>query len=271
MLTISAKEVQQAFKAVGIKSGDLILVHSDLRSFGIPEISSSREKMLYFYYDNFRAVLGPEGTLAVPAYFYEFARSGKPFDVERSPVSKELGVFSAFVNTFPDRKRSFNPLQSIAAVGPKAKELCGTSLAGYGEASPWHRLRKMGGKLVFFGTTLQPMTYVHHIEQQYGVPHLYTKIYPYPILRNGIPFTGQAISSVRFLDYAVEYALDPFQQELEKTGILQHSTCGSGNILAGDADAIFKLGMELLQKNPYFFLKHPPAFIRGKIPLDGIK
>lgn len=261
----------QALHNLGLREGDLVFVHSDLRSFGIPAEAKTTEDILLFYYEGFKAVLGATGTLAVPAYFYEFARYGEPFDTETSPVSKSLGVFSSYINALPGRVRSLSPLQSFAAIGMKAQELCGgNSLTGYGILSPWHQLRMLGGKIVFLGTTMQPMTYVHHIEQQYGVPHLYTKIYPYPLLRGGIPIPGQAISTVRFLDYAIEYDLLPFQAEMGKRGLLQVSSLGKATLYAVDAEETFQLGIDLLKQNPYCFLKRPPAFVCGKIPLDGI-
>lgn len=259
-----------ALKSLGIKEGDLLFVHSDLRPFGLPEKTETREEILEFYYSSLREVIGEKGTLAVPAYFYEYARYGEPFDPDKSPISKPLGVFSGYINTLPGRVRSLSPMQSFAAIGPKAKELCGTSLCGYGVSSPWHRLRTLGGKIVFLGTTLQPMTYVHHIEQQYGVPHLYTKIYPYPVQMGGIPIEGKVISTVRYLDYGIEYDLHPFQEELKKRNLLHHSSCRKAQLFLIDAEATFQTGIELLNQNPYCFLKKPPTFIPGKIPTDGI-
>lgn len=269
-MELTADAFRQSLLSLGIKEGDLLFVHSDLRVFGLPLHAQMREDILRFYYEGFKAVLGASGTLAVPAYFYEFARYGEPFDTEISPVSKPLGVFSSYINSLPGRVRSLNPLQSFAAIGLHAEELCGDSLAGYGIASPWHRLRTLGGKLVFLGTTLQPMTYVHHIEQQYGVPHLYTKIYPYPILRKGVPVSGQAITSVRYLEYGIEYDLLPLQREMDRRGLLKSAQLGKGTLFAVDAESIFQVGIELLQHNPYCFLKRPPGFVPGKIPTDGI-
>ncbi len=271
MLMINRQTLEQALRSIGLSPGDVVLLHSDLRPFGLPENTSSHDEVLSFYYEAFRNVLGPEGTLAVPAYFYEYARYGEPFDPDTSPVSKPLGVLSAYVNGLPGRVRSLNPLQSLAAIGAKAEELCGgESLAGYGVASPWHRLRILKGKIVFLGTTLQPMTYVHHIEQQYGVPHLYTKIYPYPVVRKGITLPGHPISAVRYLDYGIEYDLMPLQEEMDRRALLNKAMLGRGSIYAIDADVTFHVGIELLQRNPYFFLKRPPAFVPGKIPTDGI-
>jgi aminoglycoside 3-N-acetyltransferase len=270
--TLLKKEVlMEALHAIGILEGDLLFIHSDLRVSGIPPQARTREEILKFYYDTLAEVVGKTGTLAVPAYYYEYARYGDAFDVDTSPVSMPLGVFCSYFNSLPGRRRSLNPLTSVAAIGAKADALCGgDSMAGYGVASPWHRLRELGGKLLFLGTSLQPMTFVHHIEQQYGVPHLYTKIYPYPVLRNGAPVPGNPISVVRYLDYKIEYDLSFFQKELEKRRPLKTHALGGGSVHLVTAEDAFQTGVELLKRNPYSFLKQPPEFVAGKIPTDGI-
>ena len=268
---MNSKDLIQALGRLDLKPGDIALVHSDLRPFRLPEGCATENEVVDFYYNAFQHVLGPQGTLAVPAYFYEFARAGEPFIVETSPVSKPLGVFSSYINKNSRRVRSLSPLQSIAAIGHKAQVLCGgPSLAGYGTTSPWHHLRKLRGKLVFLGTSLQPMTYVHHIEQQFGVPHLYTKIYPYPVIKNGVKLAGQVTSAVRYLDYGIEYDLRAFQAELVRQKVLTETQLNGAPLYAVGAEEAFRVGINMLLYNPYAFLKKTPAFIPGKIPTDGM-
>jgi aminoglycoside 3-N-acetyltransferase len=270
MTQITQQEVIQALRTISLKEGDIAFLHSDLRIFGFPEGTTSRHEILEFYYLCFKKVIGQAGTLAVPAYFYEYARYGTTFEIESSPVSAPLGVFSNFVNHLPGRVRSANPLQSIAAIGQQAQDLCGNlSLSGYGVTSPWHQLRMLGGKIVFLGVSLQPMTYVHYIEQQYGVPHLYFKIYSTPVTKNGQKIERRPISAVRYLDYGIQYDLHDFQQILKDEGALRITPLGRGQVMAVDAEDAFQIGIRLLDQNPYCFLKHPPAFIEGKIPMDG--
>ena len=259
--------IQDALQAIGITSSDIVLMHSDLRAFGLPLGIGNPDDLLPFY---FQALQNATGTLAVPAYFYEYARYNIPFDVAKSPVSLPLGSFSSYLTAMPERVRSCNPLQSIAAMGQHAEALCGgNSLSGYGVTSPWHRLRLLQGKLLFFGVSLQPMTYIHYVEQQYGVPHLYCKIYATPVLKNGIPISGTPVSTVRYLNYAIEYDLSPFQALLASKGILKSTSLGRATIHAVSAQDVFEAAIDCLDKDLYFFLKSPPQFIPGTIPFDG--
>ncbi len=270
MLSFNAEKFEQGLRDLGIQHGDLIFLHSDLMALGVPHNAQNRQEILLFYWDAFQKVLGPTGTLAVPAYFYEYARFGEPFDTEISPVSKSLGAFSAYVCTIPGRVRSCNPLQSIVSFGHKAEEISGgDSLSGYGVNSPWHRLRQQKGKIVFLGVNMEVMTYVHYIEQLVGVPHLYFKVFDFSVYRNGKLIPGNPVSAVRYLDYQIEYCLKPFEELLFKKGHAKSVNIGNGKILLVGAEEAYQEGIKALEKNPYFFLKNPPKFLPGKIPYDG--
>ncbi|MFQ5729430.1 MAG: AAC(3) family N-acetyltransferase, partial [Waddliaceae bacterium] len=183
---ITRQLLMDSLKKVGIQQGDTVFIHSDLRPFGFPEEITRRDEILRFYYQGIRDVIGEDGTIAVPAYNYEYARYNLPFDADTSGVSLPLGSFSQYITALPDSIRSLNPLQSIAAIGPNAKKISGgSSLSGYGVTSPWHWLHQLNALFLFLGAPFQSMTFVHHLEQLVGVPHLYFKIFDTPILKNG--------------------------------------------------------------------------------------
>jgi aminoglycoside 3-N-acetyltransferase len=268
---LTSQGMDEALKSVGVNKGDVILIHSDLRTLGMPLELAIPHELLAFYHAALQKAVGAKGTLAVPAYFYEYARFGIPFDVDHSPVSIQLGSFSRYVAALPESVRSCNPLQSLAAIGPQAEALAGgDSLAGYGVTSPWHRLNMMEGKILFIGVTIQPMTYVHYVEQQYGVPHMYCKIYPTPVYRSDKKLPGHPISAVRYLDFDIEYDLSFFEKVLIEQGHLKIASVGKGTIRCVCVREAYNTGIACLEKDPYFFLKHPPHFVPGKIPSDGI-
>lgn len=268
MRTLTHDQLIHALKECGIERGDTLLIHSDLRACGLPEGLKSKEDILSFYYTAIKSLIGDEGTIAVPAYFYEYAREGLSFDVDHSPVSTSLGAFSQWTASQPLAVRSLNPLQSIAAIGSKASLLCGgPSLSGYGPGSPWQKLLDCDAKILFLGAPVQSMTFVHFIEQRIGVPHLYVKRYPYPVIKNGERVHGHPSSSVRYLDFEIQYLLNRFEKELFDEGKLIRS----GNFSMVRAHDAYETGIQNLEKDPFYFLKEPPKFIEGKIPLDGLK
>ena len=222
MKYITKSSLVDALLSVGIEKNDTILVHSDIASFGTTE-NFSRKDALNIFYESFMEVLGNEGTLCVPAYFYEYARFGIPYDISLSPVSKELGVFSRFINSLPESKRSCNPLAAVAAVGKNADYICEIkNRHNYGEDSAFNRLHKLNAKIVMLGTSLNSVTFGHYVEYHVGVPHMYNKIYNIPVLNNGEVIFDWSISSVRYLNADVVYSELNGQKIDENTNILSH-------------------------------------------------
>ncbi len=259
--------MRETLKELGLKKGDSVLVHTDLRVLKPPKFVKSKEEILQYTFDEIMATIGEEGTLLVPAYFYEYAREGLPFDVNSSKVSSSLGLFSQFVTNLEKAERSCNPLQSVSAIGKNSKKLVGDlSLSGFGVTSPWHKLREMGGKILFLGAPLQSMTFVHYIEQLYGVPHLYFKIYPYPVTKEGKRVPGDPISAVRYLEYGVEYDLSLYEKRLREAKVLSELP----HLKLVDAEEAFAVGIKGLSETPYFFLKAAPKFILGQKPTDTL-
>lgn len=272
MQYVTKSSLIHALKSIGIQDGDTIMVHSDIAAFGTTE-NFSRKDTLNLFYDAFMEVLGSSGTLCTPAFFYEYARYGIPFDTALSPVSKELGVFAKYINSLPDRKRSPNPLTSVCAVGKNADYICEfINRHAYGEESAFDRLYKLNAKIVSLG--VYGAFTIHHLaEFQAGVPYLYNKIYNIPVLNNGKLLFENSIGFVRYLDYDIEYGGQVDENFSKQTWIKEPFTKKtkylSSEIYSVCAQDSINYIKNNLYKNPYFLLTHTPNFPEGKVPNDG--
>lgn len=258
--------LETALRKCGIKKGDVVLVHCNVSSLGI--IEGTVKDYLKTYLDALKGVLGNKGTIVVPAYYYEYGRKNIPFDVKRSPVSRELGLFSKFIAGQKKSYRSINPITSLAAIGPKAKYICGGKTASaYGIDSGFDRLYKAKGKMVFLGVDLSVMTYVHYPEYMVGVPHLYNKYYETPIYYNGkkinLPVSGQ----VRYLNFKVDLGSFSNTRKFEKAGIVKKAKVGNGHIRVVGCQEAFEFLKTKLQRNFFYLLKSKPNFIKNQVPL----
>ena len=81
-MRINKEGLINSFREAGLKEGDTVMVHSDITGFGLVE-NFTPLKQVETFYEAFMVVLGEEGTLCVPAYFYEYARYGIPYDVKK--------------------------------------------------------------------------------------------------------------------------------------------------------------------------------------------
>lgn len=275
MKYITKQSLIDALLSAGIEKNDTVLVHSDIAAFGTTE-NFSRKEALNIFYDAFMEVLGNDGTLCVPAYFYEYARFGIPYDIALSPVSKELGVFAKYINSLPESKRSCNPLAAVAAVGRNADYICEIkNRHNYGEDSAFNRLHKLNAKIVMLGTTTNSVTFGHYVEYHVGVPHMYNKIYNIPVLNNGEVIFDWSISSVRYLNADVVYGGLNRKKIEENINILTHHNIMKyknyleSTIYVINTDTLYNVLAKNLFQNPYKYLDHTPNFPAGKIPNDG--
>lgn len=270
MKIITKGEIEKALIKLGLKRDDTVLVHSDISRIGMIKGCKSKEEYLEILFNIFLKVIGEKGTLVVPAFFYEYGRWGTPYNIKSSPVSNQLGIFSQFVTGLPQAIRSPNPIVALAAVGSNAKYICcGRTGSAYGIDSPWDRLMKCNGKMIFFGIDLSAMTFCHYVEHMVGVPHIYNKIFSAPVLEKGKKIKLFICAQVRYLKFGIEYDSEVNTRKFEKGKVVKKIKIGGGIIRYLSCEQAFEFLKEKLKKNPYYLLKDKPKFILGKIPMDG--
>ncbi len=100
---IIQKQLAEGFEALGIRSGDTLLVHSSLKSLEGASPADVIEALL--------ALLGPEGTLMLPTLSYLYANRDNPvFDVRRTPSN--VGAIPEYFRTEYPVLRSLCPTHS---------------------------------------------------------------------------------------------------------------------------------------------------------------
>jgi len=267
---IQLGDLSQALSGVGVSPGDTVLLQSDLMRCGPINIKVlSREDILEFYLKELQSYLGAEGTLVVLTAYGDYLRYGKAYDKKESPSLS--GVFSEYVRTRPGAVRSAHPVLSLTAIGAKAREICdGDHFDGFGYASPWGRIHRLNAKLVTLGYGIAPhgMTFLHYLENLYGVPYQYNKYADFPVLDDGEIIPGVFTTPVRYLDFGIDYDQTRFKQRLVDKDLARVLSFGRGVILGTDCDSVVAEGCKALAEDRYTFLVQPPAFREGEIPYD---
>ena len=168
MLEVGENQVILALKRLGVQAGDGLLVHSAVQFLGRPTGG------IGMYLDALRAVIGPQGTLAVPAFNFDFA-SGKPFNLKETPA-KGMGTFSEYVRQQSHAQRTSHPLQSLALIGASAAELAKRDTpSAFDTGSAFEGLLKLDFKLLLLGADIQAVSMIHYSEQRLAVPYRYWK------------------------------------------------------------------------------------------------
>lgn len=170
----------QDLTALGLGAGDVVMVHSSLKSLGW--VAGGPVAVIEALID----VLGPTGTLAMPAHSSDWtdpAKWGMPpvpkdwiepirqhmpaYDPATTPT-RGMGRIAELFRTWPGAQRSAHPAVSFSARGPLAEQLVanhGFDMP-HGETSPLARLYDAGGKVLLLGVGFERCTLLHLAEHR---------------------------------------------------------------------------------------------------------
>lgn len=258
MKKFSVKEFSEVFEAIGIEQGDNLLVHNSLLSFGIPNDAKIGEVPSAIYEHLYNRI-GPAGTIAVPAFNFDFC-NGITFNRQETP-SKSMGVFSEYVRKLPDAKRSFHPMQSIAVVGKNAEYITENDTeSSFSEDGPFDRLNKLKGKILLLGADFNTVSMIHLLEEKLFVPYRYWKDFTGPYIENGETSERSYKMFVRSLEMNPLLKLYSIEKELKKNNKLREAKVGGGIIKVFKIEDFLEVAESMIENNLYYFVSNNPEF-----------
>ncbi|MBN6040932.1 aminoglycoside N(3)-acetyltransferase [Amycolatopsis sp. 195334CR] len=169
-------------RAAGVTAGQTLLVHTSLRSLGW--VAGGAVAVV----EALREVLGPDGTLVVPAmtgensdpahwsappvppeWWEPIRRTMPAYDPAVTP-SRMMGAVAEVVRTWPGARRSAHPQTSFAALGPRAAEITDDHALDcrLGEKSPLARLEAVEAQVLLLGADFANCSCFHLAE--YRIP-----------------------------------------------------------------------------------------------------
>ena len=234
-------------RAIGVREGGVLLVHSSLRALGYVE--GGPETVI----QALLAALGPEGTLLMPALSYDHVTRRSPtFDVRHTPSN--VGAIPEYFRLRLGTRRSVHPTHSVCAVGPQTAELLDDHLLDdtpCGPRSPFHKLRDVGGQLLMLGCGLYANTLMHAIEELVEPPYLYAD----PIAYRLIHADGR-VTAKTYRPHSFRY----FDQRYDRVaGVLDEPALHRGRVLAAemyliDVPALWEAVLAALRRDPLYFV-----------------
>jgi aminoglycoside N3'-acetyltransferase len=157
--TFTADEFVGECRAAGVRENGVLFVqcsYNDLLSY---------TGTAYELLNGLRELVGPRGTLLMPAYSTNMYETPcRPFDVLREPT--HAGILAELFRREEGVVRSLHPRHSICGLGPRAAEL----LAGHencvyanGPDSPLDRVRRIDGQSLCLGLPPGFHSFVHWV------------------------------------------------------------------------------------------------------------
>jgi aminoglycoside 3-N-acetyltransferase len=235
-------------RAVGVKLGGVLLVHSSLRSLG--PVPGGAETVIRGLLE----ALGPNGTLFMPALSYARVAPEQPlFDVRLTPSN--VGALPEYFRTRPGTLRSIHPTHSVCGVGRLAAELLDRHIEDRtpcGPRSPFHLLPEHEGQILMLGCGLRPNTSMHAVEELVEPPYLFRGSLAYRLVGWDWGVT-EAVYRV--------HGFRGWRQRYDRVAdVLGDPQLRSGRVLAADvhlieATAMWEAALAALRRDPFFFVE----------------
>ncbi len=142
--------IKQGLRALGLKKGDIVLLHSSLASIG--KVEGGAVAVI----EAFLETLGKTGTLIVPVF-------------------GNFGILTDTVRNRSDAVISDCPKGTVAAVGADARKICIDHWKAdtvHGEGSPYLKIAALGGYVCLLGVDQDRNTTMHSVEAMLRLPYL---------------------------------------------------------------------------------------------------
>jgi aminoglycoside 3-N-acetyltransferase len=182
MSTATRSSLAAALRTLGIEPGDLLMVHTSVRSIG--PVTGGVNVVIQALFD----AIGPQGTLTAYLDFEPFYDEGAAeipvFDKRIAHAARDHGILPETLRNWPGAIRSDHPDAGVVAVGPLAEWLTADHpfQYGYGEGSPFEKIIQSGGKVLMLGAPLDTITLLHYAEHKANLPEKrvvrYTRLMP---------------------------------------------------------------------------------------------
>ncbi|MBS1830131.1 MAG: aminoglycoside 3-N-acetyltransferase [Acidobacteria bacterium] len=169
--------LREDLERLGVRSGDLLMVHSSLRRVG--PIAGGVNTLIHALFD----AIGPRGTLTAYVDFESFLEDDEledevneshvpVFDKRTAHAARDHGVLHETLRNWPGALRSDHPDAGVIAIGPLAETIVSPHpfQYGYGPGTPFERILQGGGRILMIGAPLDTITLLHYAEHMAQIP-----------------------------------------------------------------------------------------------------
>jgi aminoglycoside 3-N-acetyltransferase len=242
---------------LGVAPGSTIIVHSSLSALGYV-VGGARAVVIAL-----TNVLGPDGTLVVPAHSSELS---DPMNWSHPPIpedwwpsvraempafdplltaTRKMGVVAEMVRHLPGARRSSHPRVSFAALGPHAQLITQEHdlVECFGEHSPLARLYELNAHVVLLGVGHANNTTLHLGESRAPAKR--------PTITEGAPMMVDGRRE--WVSYeTIEHDADDFEQvgaALKKAGLVSQGLVGAGPSLIMSAKPVVDFATNWFSEN----------------------
>ncbi len=245
-ISVTQDDIVKGLRKLGIKSGDVVFLHSSLSSFGY--VNGGADTVVKAFLE----VLGADGTLSAPIFRnYFWDGPNQVWDRDNSPSL--MGKISEAIRTWRGNRRSHHAPHPIAAIGKMADDLTDRhNITDFSFDSPFARLIELNAWIVLLGVDFNVCTIIHLIEERAEVPYRRWINLSGTVINKGIP----TMMTYRFFARypGVENDFIRFGKRLESEGLVKIVTIGKSTVKAIRSRDLYECAMRSVRQDPLFFV-----------------
>lgn len=248
------KDVKEALDKLEIKLGSVIFIHSSLKKLG--KCKDLETYGLQGLLDQFLFAVGPDGTIVVPTFNFDFCQ-GKVFDSNSSP-SVKMGAFCEFFRNHAASIRSNHPIQSVSSIGTHSQKItvCQISQSAFSDEGCFSNMLNLNADILFWGSGVVE-SFFHIAEERAKVSYRYWKRF-----NGGIKLDKQ-INNIevdffaRRRDMLIEPIIDinKIYHFLKTNNLILEHRLGTGHVMKCNSNDFVNSLYEKLLEDENFFLK----------------
>lgn len=245
---VTARDIVRGLQDLGIRPGDVVIVHSSLSSMG--HVVGGADTVI----DAFLDAIGPEGTLVFPTLCQkDKERRFETWNIRTSP--SDVGRITETFRLREGSIRSDHATHSVAAMGRLAVEITqGHRLAKgrpgpWGDAafandSPWQKLYDLNARYTFLGVTMRVNTMRHFIQSLFVERAL-----------ERVPASQREALAAQVRGWCKEgawpdYAAQKMQEHHERKGLIHHARIGEAEALMLHAQEMVDEELRAFESQP---------------------
>lgn len=252
---ITRAMIRDALRRLGVRAGDIVLAHSSMKSFG--RVRGGPDAVIGALLD----CVGRRGTLLLPTFTGTAAMDAAHppvFDARRTPGW--TGLISEVFRARPDVIRSLHPTHSVAAWGADADALIeghefATTPCGW--ETPFGRLIRRGGKVLFLGADLESCTLFHSFEEFADVPYHIQREFVDATVIDAAGRKKIVRIKLHWWNPAAPRKFGVLEPLLARKRILRKGRVGNAVLRLLDARRCHEITMPLLGNNPLLLVASP--------------
>jgi aminoglycoside 3-N-acetyltransferase len=193
----SRPQLADAFRALGVAAGDVVMVHASVRAVGA--VAGGPDQIHLALKD----ALTPDGTLLMyascPRYVDEVGRGNltaaeeaeiraklPAFDARTARSARDNGILVEFLRTYPGSRVNDHPARFVAW-GRHADALFASQPWHYafGHGSALDRFVELDGRILLLGCDHDAVTFLHYVEHVADIPDKRVARFTVPVLEHG--------------------------------------------------------------------------------------